>query len=111
MSNTDAEREVRIAVVMYGGTSLAIYMNGIAQEFLQLVRATSLQADPAEALSSTARVYRKLAHVLAGKRLDEIGEELLGTPPPVKFIIDILSPLRHQCRRHQRRHAGEGPGT
>jgi len=91
LGNKDAEREVRIAIVMYGGTSLAIYMNGIAQEFLQLVRATSSTADPSEALASTARVYRKLAHSLGGTRLEEIGDELLGTPPPVKFIIDILS--------------------
>ncbi len=91
MGNKDAEREIRIAIVMYGGTSLAIYMNGIAQEFLQLVRATSRTADPSEALASTARVYRKLAHSLGGTRLEEIGDELLGTPPPVKFIIDILS--------------------
>jgi hypothetical protein len=31
------EKEVRFAVVMYGGVSLAIYMNGIAQELLTLV--------------------------------------------------------------------------
>ena len=32
-------QEVRFAVVMYGGSSLAIYMNGVAQELLRLVRA------------------------------------------------------------------------
>jgi hypothetical protein len=41
MSNTNQERtkEVRFAVVMYGGGSLAIYINGIAQEFLKLALA------------------------------------------------------------------------
>src|SRR6266581_8665871 len=34
-------REVRLAVVMYGGVSLAIYMNGIAQELYHLVRSTA----------------------------------------------------------------------
>ena len=34
-------QEVRFAVVMYGGVSLAIYINGIAQELLRLVRATA----------------------------------------------------------------------
>ena len=29
-------QEVRLAVVMYGGVSLAIYMNGVAQEILRL---------------------------------------------------------------------------
>jgi patatin-related protein len=33
--------EKRIAVVMYGGVSLAIYMGGVAQELLNVVRATS----------------------------------------------------------------------
>ncbi len=91
MGSPDAEREVRIAIVMYGGTSLAIYMNGITQEFLQLVRATSRHSEPTEALSSTARVYRKMAHLLDGNRLDQIDDEALGTPPRVRFVIDILS--------------------
>jgi patatin-related protein len=88
------EREVRIAVVMYGGTSLAIYMNGTSQEFLHLVRATSRAATAGTALRGTARVYRKLAYVLAGKRLSEIDDALLddeGANPPVRFVIDIVS--------------------
>ena len=35
------QREVRFAVVMYGGVSLAIYINGVAQELLNMVRATA----------------------------------------------------------------------
>lgn len=42
------EREIRLAVVMYGGVSLAIYMYGVAQELLNLVKATA----PAEPGSS-----------------------------------------------------------
>ena len=41
----DPAKEVRLAVVLYGGVSLAIYINGVAQELLHLVRATA--ADPA----------------------------------------------------------------
>ena len=37
----DATGEVRFAVVLYGGVSLAIYMNGIAQELLRMVRGSS----------------------------------------------------------------------
>ena len=33
--------EVRFAVVMYGGVSLAVYMSGIAQELLRMVRASA----------------------------------------------------------------------
>ncbi len=91
MADTQVDREIRIAVVMYGGGSLAIYMNGIAQELLQLVRATSPNARGQQALTGTARAYRKLAHVLAGTPLDALTEEVLAEPPRVRFLIDILS--------------------
>jgi hypothetical protein len=32
---------------MYGGISLAIYINGVAQELLRMVRATSVEDDGA----------------------------------------------------------------
>ena len=35
-SQNDYSQEVRFAVVMYGGVSLAIYINGIAQEVLRV---------------------------------------------------------------------------
>src|SRR6476620_1500593 len=46
----DYTREVRFAVVMYGGVSLAIYINGIAQELLRWVRSTAEQSDDKIAL-------------------------------------------------------------
>ena len=33
-----AERELRLCLIMYGGVSLAVYMNGIAREYFDLVR-------------------------------------------------------------------------
>lgn len=66
--------EIRFAVVMYGGVSLAIYMNGISQELLRLVRATGgrigpegtpAPPPPLDALESTERVYRKLSAALS----------------------------------------------
>src|SRR5215213_425679 len=73
----DYKQEVRFAVVMYGGVSLAIYINGVAQEMLRWVRSTARSANPNGALlsnnssscaaaeselnlSGTERVYRKL---------------------------------------------------
>ena len=67
-------QEVRFAVVMYGGVSLAIYINGIAQEMLSMVRATAATkardttdqvAISATELSGTEHVYRKLAYLLS----------------------------------------------
>jgi hypothetical protein len=34
------EKELRIALVCFGGVSLAIYMHGISKEILKLVRAS-----------------------------------------------------------------------
>src|SRR5690242_11333584 len=86
-------QEVRFAVVMYGGVSLAIYINGVAQELLKLVRATApapgkgddqpqraLRSD--DELHSTERVYRKLGQMIAR------GETTLG-PADVRPDSDI----------------------
>ena len=34
-------QEVRFSPVMYGGSSICIYLKGVAQEFLRLVKATA----------------------------------------------------------------------
>ena len=71
-------QEVRFAVVMFGGVSLAIYINGIAQEMFSMVRATAATeangttaqvAASASELSGTERVYRKLAYLLSDSAL------------------------------------------
>ncbi len=41
MPAIDFREEKRFAVVMYGGVSLAIYMNGVAQELYRLVQSTT----------------------------------------------------------------------
>jgi hypothetical protein len=69
----EPQREVRFAVVMYGGVSLAIYINGVAQELLNIVRATAPSAaDGEKALVGASKdelrgamgVYRKLGQYL-----------------------------------------------
>jgi patatin-related protein len=72
-------KEVRFAVVMYGGVSLAIYINGVTQELFHMVRATApgeaeKPASPAAdgspvTLDATERVYQKLSHLLSDKKL------------------------------------------
>ncbi|MBZ5673069.1 MAG: patatin-like protein [Acidobacteriia bacterium] len=77
------EREVRFALVLYGGASLAIYIHGVTQEFFHLVRSTAVDAEgkllvgDAE-LSGTERVYRKLASASDGT---------VNT----RFLVDIAS--------------------
>src|ERR1700761_5255226 len=60
------EKEVRFALVMYGGVSLAIYINGVAQEFYSLVRATADdgKGNLLPVQGKTEEIYRKLASAL-----------------------------------------------
>jgi hypothetical protein len=95
------EQEVRFAVVMYGGVSLAIYINGVAQELFRLVRATapahmysqsndlSLKDKvfyPDEQLDETERVYRRLGQML-GLDATAPGGDTVRT----RFVVDIIS--------------------
>jgi patatin-related protein len=93
-------QEVRFAVVMYGGISLAIYINGIVQELLRLVRATAPERpwgdNPSRALradaelSGTERVYRKLGQMLdAGSVTSE--QPRPDDPIRTRFVVDVLS--------------------
>jgi patatin-related protein len=106
-------QEVRIAVVMYGGVSLAIYMNGVAQELYRLVRATAprdaggRRARPFEELRGTERVYRKLGQMLrrgepalatdadylaSGGATAGPGRPVrAGSPVLTRFVIDVIS--------------------
>ena len=93
-------QEVRFAVVMFGGVSLAIYMNGVAQELLTLVRVTAWNDDDTprfsnEELSGVERVYRQLGQILGRDDEDRVGPWDPDRPPDVpirtRFVIDILS--------------------
>jgi patatin-related protein len=113
--DNELEREVRFAVVIYGGVSLAIYINGIVQEMLHLVRSTAI--DETE-LSPVEQVYRKLANRVGtperandglipvqaptGKKTSRTSSPLrpgkaalrkedAGNKIHTKFVVDILS--------------------
>ena len=91
----DVRKEIRFAVVMYGGVSLAIYINGVVQELFEMVRATATSPDatplvPGNELSGSGRVYRRLGQML--EREGEEQDELLHEDSPIrtKFVVDIL---------------------
>lgn len=76
-------QEIRFAVVMYGGVSLCIYINGVAQELLRLVRSTSgadISDDPVTA------VYKRLS-----ERILDVDHPDPGHPVPTRFVVDLLS--------------------
>jgi patatin-related protein len=82
-----AQQEIRFAIVMYGGISLAIYMHGVAQELLRLVRATSganLDGD------EVAQIYKELSDQVREQRPSRARDPSPGRVP-TRFVIDILS--------------------
>ncbi len=91
--------EVRFAIVMYGGVSLAIYINGVAQELFRLVRATAPNngktnlAIPDGELSLLERIYREIGRRRTGGLADDWTEladpvkEFVGT----RFVVDIVT--------------------
>ncbi|HEX6909757.1 MAG TPA: patatin-like protein, partial [Longimicrobium sp.] len=84
-------KEVRFAVVMYGGVSLCIYINGIAQELLHMVRATADDppSGPRE-LTDVERVYRRLGQLLNDERIP--GRDVAPTAAVrTRFSVDVLS--------------------
>ena len=93
-SGYEPEQEVRFAVVMYGGVSLAIYINGIAQELLRMVRSTA-DLPPGESLKGSERIYRKLGQLLHPGRESEEGAEppadLSESPIKTRFVVDLIS--------------------
>ncbi|HAP28116.1 MAG TPA: hypothetical protein DCR74_21445 [Achromobacter sp.] len=109
--------EIRIGVVMYGGVSLAIYINGVTNEMFELVRATqpnSLGDGVGNDQLRSRDVYARLSRLINNKPLREKYAELLtsgdnpdewrslvGTPEfacdcnhagqPARFVIDVIS--------------------
>ena len=87
----DPEREIRFAVVMYGGVSLAIYINGVAQELLNMVRATApdrgAPSNPRRREPATASVYQELARYLDQRDGFNGNDGVIHT----RFVVDVIS--------------------
>src|ERR1700709_2615222 len=91
----DLTQEIRFAVVMYGGSSLAIYMNGVAQELLKIVRATAPDIRDSTQLhvqdaSGSELVYRKLGQMLSHGEPVNLTDRVQA-PVRTRFVIDVLS--------------------
>ena len=95
--------EVRFAVVMYGGVSLAIYINGVAQQLLDMVRATATKVGDegvlqyeSKNLSAAGRIYRRIAQFLNSSSPDDAllkkdNPASLTAPVRTKFVVDVIS--------------------
>jgi len=91
----EIEREVRFAVVIYGGVSLTIYINGIVQEMLNMVVST---AKPCAQLTPLQSVYRDLAYRVGEPKDAQEIHELEGMARSVRAARPGRAALRHPER-------------
>jgi len=113
----DYSQEVRFGVVMYGGVSLTLYINGVANELYEMAWSTPRQPRlpaPVPALPRTRQVYEKLSWLVADgplrrwatKRLVDDGalpplaelqaeaarRSALGqVPAQARLVVDVIS--------------------
>lgn len=93
---TDYSAEVRFGVVMYGGVSLAIYINGVASELFEMACATprlgvrlELDADPKRPEPGTREIYRRLAWVMGNPELRALyARQIAGRAMPAQDVWD-----------------------
>jgi len=99
MSLTMKEKELRLAVVFFGGVSLAVYQHGINREILNLVRASKLYHStrqnpdsaaasdagfrgryPDEPERSTGTVYLQCLQTIGQQETDGAGRPFIDEP-------------------------------
>jgi patatin-related protein len=74
------EKELRLALICYGGISLAVYMHGITKEVWRLARASQAFHSTGVSASEAEDVYHRLLSTIA----DEAGIRL-------RVLVDILT--------------------
>jgi len=89
------EKELRIALVCFGGISLAIYMHGITKEILKLVRASSaLHAVADRSQRAQASFFDRIDRNDPEYDTEDIYFELLreiGRTVEMRAIVDIIA--------------------
>ena len=76
------EKELRLALICYGGVSLAIYMHGITREIWHLLRASRSFHDGAAQGSGSEAVYHDLMVEIAsssGTKLRVLADIIAGS--------------------------------
>jgi patatin-related protein len=93
-------RELRLAVVLYGGVSLAIYMHGTTKELHRLVKASALEDHGADGKGTPSeRVYRELLRNTAerneGVRTRVVVDVIAGTSAGGMNGVYLAKSLAH----------------
>lgn len=89
------EKELRLALVCYGGVSLAIYMSGVTKEVLKVVRASRSYHSVIDPEARRGITYDDVADVDAYETdTERLYFELLQSFAPeleLRVIVDIIS--------------------
>jgi patatin-related protein len=78
----ESAKELRLGLVCYGGSSLAIYMHGVTKEIHRLVKASAIRASGEAPTHPSERVYAGL--------LDELTSGS-DTAPDLRVIVDVIA--------------------
>jgi patatin-related protein len=83
MAGNGSTKELRLAIVCYGGSSLAVYMHGVTKELHRLVKGSVLlESGAGEGATPSERVYGRLLEELA-----ERNREHLRT----RVVVDVVA--------------------
>ncbi|MEM7403802.1 MAG: patatin-like protein [Pseudomonadota bacterium] len=89
------DRELRIALVLYGGLSLAVYMHGVTKEIQKLVRASKVLQRARRAGSDTTTGYDAFNDESERETDTERGWfkllETLGKGVNLRVVVDVIS--------------------
>ncbi|MFZ5609309.1 MAG: patatin-like protein [Pseudomonadota bacterium] len=93
--NMRQERELRLALVCYGGVSLAVYMHGVTKEILKLVRASRAYHGVRDPVARAAACYQDKMRD-DGRKVDSepVYFELLqaiGATVDLRVLVDIVA--------------------
>lgn len=88
--------EVRLALVLYGGVSLSIYMHGVTREFLNLLRASKAFRDQRRQVSGSASKQGGSSPADNDKPSPQVSAymnifEALGSSVELRVIVDIIA--------------------
>jgi len=89
------EKELRLALIFFGGVSLAVYMHGISKELLKLIRASSaLHAITDRSARATASFFDKIDVKDPEYDTEQVYFELLreiGRKVELRVVVDIIA--------------------
>ena len=89
------EKELRLALVCYGGVSLAVYMHGVSKEILKLVRASRTYHSEDNHIRRQTLRFKEIEGPRADERdTEEIYFDLLqaiGETTELRVIVDTIA--------------------